>query len=112
MQEGLRYFTRNTNRWKGYELELKGRFKPFVGLDELKELSTELQLATVKGDGIQRQYVPDLPVKNVLKTIRRISFSRKLKDIDKVSEYLFDEVREPDEVGAECFDRFLREAKE
>ena len=112
MQEGLRYFTRNTNRWKGYESELKGRFKPFVGLEELKELSTGLHLAAVRGEGTQKQYVPDLPVKTVLKTTRKICFTRKLKEIDKVSEYLFDEVREPDEVGAECFDRVLKEAKE
>jgi Histidine kinase-, DNA gyrase B-, and HSP90-like ATPase len=112
MQEGLKYFTKNTNRWKGYESDLKGRFSPFVGLEELKGLSTALPLSIVRGDGIQRQYVPDLPEKKVLKTTRRICFTRKTKDIERVSEYLFDEVREPNDVGEECFDRALKEAKE
>src|SRR6185503_17024482 len=98
MQEGLRYFTRNTNKWKGFEYELKGRFKPFLGLKDLKQVSQGLPFASVRGDGTQKQYIPDLPIKKVLKTDRRICFTRKIRDIETVSEYLFDEVREPNEV--------------
>jgi hypothetical protein len=111
MQEGLKYFTRNTNKWKGYEVELKGRFKPFMGLSELKQLSADLPLSTIRGDGIQQQYIPDLPVKRVVKTTRKMCFSRSIKDIERVSEFLFDGIRDPDDVGAECFDKTLREAK-
>jgi hypothetical protein len=35
---------------------------------------------------------------------------KKISEIDSVSKYLFDETREPDEVGEACFDRVLKEA--
>lgn len=114
MQDGLRHFTSNTNRWKGSESELKGRFSEgtFLSLKGLKEISQQLKLIKVRGDGVQQQYVPDLPEKKVLKTTKRICFVKKIKDIEKVSNHLFDEVREPEEVGKACFDQVLREAKQ
>jgi hypothetical protein len=112
MQEGLKCFTRNTNRWKGYESELKDRFDKlsYLDLSELKQAAKKLPFRTVQGDGVQRQYKPDLPVKKKLQTTRRIAFVKKISEIDSVSKYLFDETREPDEVGEACFDRVLKEA--
>lgn len=114
MQDGLRYFTSNTNRWKGSESDLKGRFNegPFLNLQELKDISQRLKLPSVRGDGTQRQYVPDLPERKILKTTKRICFTKKIKDIEKVSNHLFDEVREPNEVGEACFTQVLREARQ
>jgi hypothetical protein len=113
MQEGLKLFTKNTNRWKGHEGELKGRFKnmPVLDLIELQEIADKLDLNSVKGDGVQKQLAPDLPVKKVVVTERRISFVRKVVEIEKVSRYLFNEIRHRDDVGATCFDRTLQEAK-
>jgi hypothetical protein len=114
MQEGLKLFTRNTNRWKGFEGELRERFEPLPRLDimALEALWQKLPSNAVKGDGLQKQFVPSLPEKKKLQTTRRISFVRKTTEIEKVSRYLFDEDREPNEVGERCFERVLSEAKE
>jgi hypothetical protein len=112
MQEGIKHFTRNTNRWKGNESALKERFTrgSFFDLRDLKHLSDGLLFSTVRGDGVHRQYVPKLPEKKTLKTTRRICFVKKVTQIEKVSRYLFDEVREPEEVGEACFDSFMEQA--
>jgi len=114
MQDGLKQFTRNTNRWKGNEIKLKERFKdlPILDLMELEVVAEKLPLHTLRGDGFQKQFTPTLPEEVKVVTDRRISFVRKLADIERVSRYLFDgEIRKPDEVGGTCFDRTLREAK-
>ncbi len=112
MQEGLKYFTRNTNRWKGFEQELKHRFDQASVLDlrQLKKIAKKLPSKTVRGDGIQKQYKPELPEKVVVVTTARIQFEKKLTDIEKVSQFLFDEIRKPNDVGETCFDRTLHEA--
>ena len=113
MQEGLKYFTRNTNRWKGEEAELKARFQELPTLDllEIEETAEDLPFSTIRGEVEQRQFVPQLPEKKKIVTTRRIGFTRELVEIDMVSQYLFDEVRLPNEVGETCFDRTLKEAK-
>ena len=65
MQEGLKCFTKNTNRWKGFESELKGRFDDlkFLDLKELKKTARKLNLSTMRGDGNQKQFKPELPEK-------------------------------------------------
>ncbi|HKW31249.1 MAG TPA: hypothetical protein VJT54_18135, partial [Verrucomicrobiae bacterium] len=112
MQEGLKCFTRNTNRWKGYEQDLKKRFDKLKSLDlkELKKISRKLNLASIRGDGNQSQFKPDLPEKKKIETSRRICFTKELADIEIVSQHLFDEIRSPDKVGETCFDRVLEEA--
>jgi hypothetical protein len=113
MQEGLKLFTKNTNRWKGFEGELKGRFEqlPTLDLMALEALWPKLTSNAVRGDGLQKQFIPDLPQKKIVQTARRITFTRELNEIEKVSRYLFDEVREPNEVGERCFGKTLSEAK-
>lgn len=113
MQEGLRMFTKNTNRWKGFEGALKARFKNLPTLDilELQEISRRLALSAVRGDGVQKQFNPDLPEKKKVVTTRRISFERELDEIEKVSRFLFSEIRGANEVGEGCFERTLKEAK-
>jgi len=112
MQEGLKLFTRNTNRWKGFEGELKDRFEelPVLDIMALEALWPKLRSNAV-GDGLQKQFVPNLPQKTTLRTTRRISFVRKTTDIEKVSRYLFDDIREPNEVGELCFERALAAAR-
>jgi hypothetical protein len=110
MQEGLRHFTRNTNRWKGFESELKKRFEQ-ANLLELSDLKSIEKRITVSKTTYGRQFKPDLPEKVVIKTTRRISFIKKINEIEQVSNYLFDEIRETDEVGEACFDRILERSK-
>jgi hypothetical protein len=114
MQEGLKHFTRNTNRWKGSETELKRRFDdaPFLGLSELKEIAARMPLITIAGKFPQRQFKPSLPEKKKLITEKRISFKKPIKEIESVSAVLFDESREANDVGEECFNRFLAQANE
>lgn len=114
MQEGLKHFTANTNRWKGFEPELKDRFDATAILDllEVKRLAEKLPMITLKGNGMQRQYKPKLPEKKTVETTRRVCFQRELDDIQMVSQFLFDEIRSPQIVGETCFDRILEEAKE
>jgi hypothetical protein len=112
MQEGLKSFTKNTNRWKGFESELKEKFDKleFLDLKELKKVAHKLPFANVHGDGLQKQFKPELPEKKRITTTRRICFEKKIADIEKVSQYLFDEIRTPEEVGETCFDRTLSAA--
>jgi Histidine kinase-, DNA gyrase B-, and HSP90-like ATPase len=112
MQEGLKCFTKNTNRWKGFESELKDKFDhlKFLDLKELRKVAQKLSLTAVHGEGLQKQYKPELPEKKRIATTRRICFEKKITDIEKVSQHLFDESRTPEEVGETCFDRILDEA--
>lgn len=114
MQDGIKLFTRNTNRWKGNEDELKKRFdrSPYLDLRELKAIAEKLLFSSVRGGGVQYQFKPDLPEKVKVDSTRRISFARELAEIEMVSNYLFDGLRKPDEVGETCFERALREAKQ
>ena len=110
MQSGLTHFTRNTNKWKSHESELKERFQKFYDLRQLKRFAGSLPMAPLKGRGDEKHYRPDLPEKKKSKTDRRISFMRELSDIEVVSHYLFEELRKPKEVGEKCFDDTLAEA--
>jgi hypothetical protein len=113
MQEGLKQFTKNTNKWKGHEGELKGRFKqmPTLDLIELRETAAKLNLTTVKGAGTQKQFNPELPEKKKKTTTLRVTYVREAAEIEKVSRYLFNEVRTANEVGETCFERQLTETK-
>ena len=59
------------------------------------------------------QYRPDLPMPKKLEAKRkRISFVRDTSEVKLVSDYLFDDSDcEPDTVGEQCFELFLKEAK-
>lgn len=113
MQEGLKYFIRNTNRWKGFESEIKRRFDELKPLDlkELKKAVAKLSFSAVRGEGQQKQFKPDLPEKTQNETTRRISFTKEMVEIEKVSLHLFDEIRPPNIVGETCFDRIYKAAK-
>jgi len=112
MQEATKHFTRNTNRWKGHESEIKKRFEQTERLDlpELKERAEQLSLRSIPGTRA-RQFKPELPEKTQIQTSRRISFVRPTKEIDRVSMHLFDEIREPRAVGETCFERILDQTK-
>lgn len=113
MQEGLKHFTSNTNRWKGFETDLKGRFEKTKVFDlrQIKSIAERLPMASLPSNGGQKQYKPTLPVRKRSETTRKISFSKEIKDIERVSEFVFGDIREPSDVGEKCFDKMLAEAK-
>ncbi len=118
MQFALKRFTSNTNRWKGHEGEQRHLLKDAVSLDltDLKDASQKgkysIKLKAIPGSTTERHFVPDLPIWEELKTHRTITYSKPIKDIERVSIYLFgSDNRSASEVGATCFDRALKEAK-
>jgi hypothetical protein len=111
MQSGVKHFIRFTNEWKGFDVE--GVFKKAapIAIPEIERLVAKgkVQLHSVRGEGRQEQSVPDLPESPREVKDKRISFVRPVKEIRKVSKWLFEkEDRRPSEVGAECFDFVLR----
>ena len=61
---------------------------------------------------VAKKYVPVLPEPTNKTVRRRISFVKPDDEVKAVSEYLFaDSGQQPAIVGAECFDRLLKEAK-
>ena len=116
MREGMRIFTEYTNRWKGRENEAKKQIESEepISIEEIREISGELPMTTTKRTIPQgNQYTPILPQPvRPQPTKARIAFVKDLKDVDKVADYLFGSSDVgPSEVGEECFDRMLKEAK-
>jgi hypothetical protein len=113
MQAGLKQFTKNTNRWRGFETELRERFSKanYLDLRQLREIASKTKMTALRSERDEKQFSPRLPEKQALKTSTRISFLRSTKDVQRVSLHLFGEVRKGGDVGAECFDRILKEAR-
>jgi hypothetical protein len=111
--EGLRECTDFTNKWKGMEQEANSLFQ----VAHRKDARTELRLAvkhgtSVRGQKSAKKLLAQLPVPEKRNPMRRISFTRKDSDIQKVSEILFNEKDQPPSiVGQECFDRTLKAVK-
>jgi len=118
MREGLKTFTSYTNKWKGNHVEEKQRAEKaqLVAPSELFARIPDDKWTKVKNKTSKsgRKYIPSLPVpepQNGEVSKKNIRFSRPLKEIKIVADYLFeDSDREPSEVGNECFEKILREA--
>ncbi len=118
MREGLKTFTSYTNKWKGNHVEEKQRAEKaqLVAPSELFARIPDDKWTKVKNktSKSERKYIPSLPVpepQNGEVSKKNIRFSRPLKEIKIVADYLFeDSDREPSEVGNECFEKILREA--
>ena len=117
MREGLSTFTQYTNQWKEKALAQEARETirqtqtyPF---EEIRQKAAELTFSRARGPIEGKVYKPSLP-KPPKKpdSKQRIAFSKPIRQIETVSEYLFGDNRhEPSEVGTECFDTILREAE-
>jgi hypothetical protein len=111
--EGLTECTSFTNKWKGMEEDANVYF----AAAKKKDARTEIQLATkhgttVRGNKNARKSLADLPIPESRNPMRRISFTRKESQVQKVSKALFNELdQKPSIVGQECFDRVLRKAE-
>lgn len=114
MQTGVKFFTRFTNDWKGFDADpLFERASP-VSVTEIERLveRSKLKLHSLRAFGDQEQSAPDLPASPREVTHRRISFTRPIKDIRRISKWFFQtNDRRPSDVGGECFDFVLRKIK-
>lgn len=111
--EGLRECTAFTNKWKGMEAEANALFEGA----QRKDARTEVRLAarhgtSVRGSANAKKLLAALPFPQSRNPFRRISYLRKEADIQKVSEFLFNEdSQSPSAVGQECFDRTLKASR-
>jgi len=116
MREGLQLFTNYTNKWKVNISDAKEHLRNTrtVSFATIKtEAARDLQFSNAKSfylGGVQ--YKPELPLPVRPDTgLRRITFSKQLKEIKTVSKYLFtDPDSAPSEVGAKCFEVMYEEA--
>ncbi len=114
MCEGIKLFTNFTNDWKGRATYDTKYFKESDNLtvDELINNSKDKTLHFVKTSDGGRQVRPTLPKpQNKKADSVWIRFSARKPECDKVSNYLFEDYRSPDEIGLECFKRTLKEAQ-
>ncbi|MEH2465298.1 hypothetical protein [Nostoc sp.] len=125
MREGLKIFTSYTNKWKKNipeEKEIVSKAKIaelnviFEAIPEEVWKPVKKKTSDSRSFSTERKFTPTLPVpeaQNSGNKRNNISFSRPSKEIEIVAEYLFEDLeRDPSEVGNECFERFLREAKQ
>ena len=114
MREGLKKFTTFTTKWKGKETEARTIMSRAdkVKLSEMKQIAEEMKLSTVRKYPQGSQYAPDLPFPKEEREYQRISFRRKTVEIEKLSNYLFEEPGRPaSEIGDKCFEILLKEAE-
>ena len=116
MREGMRMFTDYTNKWKGRADESREQMEAATPMlfEQIKAEAGQLNLRMTKRSVPQgAQYKPMLPLPKKLEPRkRRVCFVKEIEEINAVSEYLFESSdRDPSEVGEECFDLILRDAK-
>jgi hypothetical protein len=116
MREGMRIFTDYTNKWKLRTEDSKKQIEKGSPLSfaEIKLESRHLTFSLTKASFPPgEQFRPVLPMpKKLSPTMRRISFSRRVSEVQRVSEYLFDDPNaHPSTVGEKCFDLTLEEAR-
>jgi hypothetical protein len=116
MREGMRIFTDYTNKWKVHPEESRRQIEAGepLSFEDIKAESEHLpfistKTAVPKGD----QFKPELPLpKKLSPSTRRISFVKRVSEVQSVSEYLFeDPAVQPSVVGEKCFDLILKEAR-
>lgn len=112
MCEGIKLFTNFTNAWKGTANADTEYFKKAKKktIDELIVDNPLIRYRATNDGGQQSKPVLPKP-KNKNSDIVWIRFAAKDKDCKIVSNYLFEEERQPCEVGEECFNRTLDTAK-
>jgi hypothetical protein len=89
----------------------------YFGKDSLADAKSKSSEARTLGVQLRKEkgvrYMPELPVPKDVNPRRRISFVRTEVEIKTVSKYLFEDGgQHPSEVGNECFQLILGEAKE
>tara|TARA_B100000700_G_scaffold59109_1_gene64242 strand:- start:32002 stop:32973 length:972 start_codon:yes stop_codon:yes gene_type:complete len=116
MMEGMRLFTQHTNHWKQYKEEEKQLFKTSAmkSVRDVPDVIPQDKWINPKNNKKEKKFIPELPRPASSKTSsKQVRYSKPLSEIKQVSQFLFgDSNREPKEVGEECFNIMLRDAKE
>lgn len=114
MMEGTKKFTSYTNKWKNFvktERQLSRAATPVSVTDVADEIPSS-EWKQVKGSTHERKFDPNLPVPEKAKESVKMIFYKPIKDVRRVSMYLFDR---PDEnasdVAEKCFDKVFKETK-
>lgn len=115
MREGMAIFTSYTNKWKLRPEESRKQIEigEQLSFEDLKAEVRHLSMnATKTSVPPGEQFRPTLPFpRKIVPSMRRISFTKRIYDIRKVSEYLFEDPEvDPSAVGEKCFDITLSEA--
>jgi hypothetical protein len=111
MREGIKIFTDFTNKWKKStktELSLcfpidKMDYAPSVDLLNMVQSG---DWHTLRRGG--QVFKPNLPMPKEEDPVAKVVFTKKRSEIDAVSEYIFEELKPPAEVGEYCFDQMLK----
>ena len=119
MCEGLKLFTNFTNDWKGTanaDTQFFSKSRDVTLVDLVTNNLIESKGSTIKYSPTRdggRQFKPILPKPEKEKgdTIW-IRFAAKESECNAVSEFLFEEIRLPSEVGEACYKRALAEAQQ
>jgi hypothetical protein len=109
MRDGMAIFTSYTNKWKLQPEESRKQIEKGeqLSFEEIKAEVLHLPLNATKTSVPQgEQFRPSLPVSaKIVPSMRRISFEKRIYDVRKVSEYLFEDPEvDPSAVGEKCFD--------
>lgn len=117
MRDGMQIFTNYTNKWKDNVSASKDHID--VGGDpltlrEIKKKTENLALSSARAGLRGKYFKPEPPLPDPEKyTEKRISYNKKLDDIQTVQEHLFGEKEvSPSQVGEKCFDLTLEEAQQ
>jgi hypothetical protein len=122
MKNGMKIFTSYTNKWKNFPRSDQKQFFDSVAKLEIPDIFEtviknipEDKWTTKKKDYEGgKEFIPNLPPAPRQKPdTKRISFTKKIRDIKDVAEYLFDDSNvDPNNVGEEAFNYVLSRAKE
>jgi hypothetical protein len=94
-------------------LHSKGRFDrtKVYDLRQLKDIAKKLTFQSLAGEIEHKQSSqPCLFARSRRQPVASLLL-KQIDDIERVSEYLFGDIRQASEVGEKCFDRVLAEAK-
>ncbi|MEG6127043.1 ATP-binding protein [Enterobacter asburiae] len=122
MMEGMLFFTRFTNQWKGEFLEEgKKLLQAAKSYDAQTLINVDVQhipeekkanWSNPNRNRLEWRYTPSLPSPKAKNTTSRIVFNREKSDIKILSSYFFGhEDASASDVGMECFDTMLKEVK-
>lgn len=118
MQEGLRLFTSHTNRWKRKDRKEELGYFKYAESSDIANVTKKIPddvWTKVKPRGEsynERKYQPNLPKPSTRNPKKKIAFTKLVSEIERVSEFLFEERDiKPSMVGEECFNYVLEEAE-
>lgn len=111
MQEATKFLTSFTNKWKRFPDEREAIYKgsDYVGLKDLRNLTTTLNLTPTRRFENIRKYAPTYPEPETTKETQRVSFLARRTDVQTLARYLFDDENQKAGIVGEAAFRFALE---